>query len=373
MTAKKCHAPQWILLIAIGLTPHSLFAQQSSGAPGKSPAQRSSITRVGCQSCAASLRIMADMNCTVAVDGEKVGTIAQDAGKTVEVALGEHMVVAQSGQLKWQTTLTVDKAGQRLIQTDLQSVLRAQAWQGDWYAEVYYNQPPPAAGLPTSYYFESFEIKVSGQSCAIDHASGFVIAAAPPNSYPATHNYSACRVDNDRSLTDNIVKATLEGTDRTLAFNSIWTRQQCSLPLTDPASAKQASAKARADAQNAADQAKREIISRWQGEWSGEISHDNYVENSTSYATNRVALTIQVQSDGSCSVIEEWSNTFHYHGGDDDNPTESTNTYQCNVVDGQKLHLDNGNFSDVSYTYPGNAVVNVNAIGVAGQIDLVRH
>jgi hypothetical protein len=128
------------------------------------------------------------MDSAVSIDGEKVGKIAKDAEKTVEVGLGEHVVVAQAGDLKWQTNLTVDKPGQRLINTDLHSIERtnrfSKAWQGDWRTgRHYYSVNVAGVDGEVGYYFDSIEIKVDGPKCAYTWEQGWNFSFnGPPSS-----------------------------------------------------------------------------------------------------------------------------------------------------------------------------------------------
>src|SRR5450432_1203611 len=122
-------------------------------ARSESPKHAAAVSRVACQTCPATLRIVADETCTVSIDGEKVGAIAQGAGKSVLVGLGEHTIVAEAGKLKWETNLSIDKPGQKLVKTGLQQVERAAPWRGSWNGQLYYH-------ANTSYYFESFQVNV---------------------------------------------------------------------------------------------------------------------------------------------------------------------------------------------------------------------
>jgi hypothetical protein len=284
--------------------------------------------------------------------------------------VGEHTVIAQAGQLKWEINVTVDKAGQRLIKTGFRPVQRLQPWQGDWYASLYYSDQ-------SSYYFESFEFQVKGQDCQIRHDSGFVVANTRPASYPTTGTWTTvCTAADDGSLTDGFVTATVGEGQRTLQFNAIWGGQRYSLPLTDTASGK----RAEGDAQNAQARAETDAqeakLRPWIGEWYGEASGDRPVSGSTSYRTEQEGLTIHVYPDGRCSAAAVWTSTFHYHGEPDDKPVVTThNGIECSVVDAEKLNLGiwgGAGGTDVFYSYGGHATVSDHWMGTTMNINLKK-
>jgi len=342
-------------------------AQQSA----KPVAPHSAVSRVGCVKCPASLRIIADMDCNISVDGEKVGRIAQDAGKTVEVGLGQHMIVAQNGDLKWQTTFAISKPGQVLVKTDLRSMEKAnelaKAWQGDWQTHRYYYNDP---AYSFSYYFDSFEIKVEASKCTITWEDGYATSVnGPPNSYATTTNSWPCTLADDGSVTFvNNVKATGEGTTRNLTYTSDYTHQTHSLHLYS-------SLAGQSNAQDESDPLK--IATRaWAGDWSGEASTDDPVAGSTSYRTEQESLTIHVALDGSCTAARIWTSTFHYHGGDGDNPVVTPHYgIRCNVIDAEKLNLyqwGGPQGTDVLYIDSRHAAVTDNSMGTRMNITLER-
>ncbi len=339
---------------SIGTTaqPQQLTAQQP-------------ISRVGCDSCPASLRILADMDCAVTVDGVNVGTISQDAGKTVQVDLGEHAVVAQTGKLRWESNITVDKPGQRLIKTQLRVAKMAEPWQGKWFTQLYY-QESKTSGLH-AYYFESYQIEVRGVTCRMEHRDGFDVTDGSPN-YKMSTDWSDCRFEEDGALTNGRVRATIAGTQRNLEFKTIWTDKIYTMPLTDEATARQAVA----NAQQAEADRQQATIRRWAGHWEGEASDKQYVGDNGTYTTTKVSLTIDVDDDGGCAAVSTWSDTFHFRGGPGDPPAVNTRYGKCTITDQRKLHISLGEFDDVIYTSSGNAVVRYSSLGVSMTINLVR-
>jgi len=324
------------------------------------PTAQQPISRVGCDSCPASLRILADMDCAVTVDGVNVGTISQDAGKTVQVDLGEHAIVVQAGKLRWESNITVDKPGQRLVKTQLRVAKVAEQWQGKWFTQLYYQKPGRS-------YFESYQIEVSGLSCRIKHERGHGAADDSQNRNTSTDWYS-CQFEEDGTLTNGSVRATIAGTQRNLEFKTIWTDQTYTMPLTDEATARQAAAKA----QQAEADRQQATIRRWAGHWEGEASDKRYVGDDGTYTTTKVSLTIDVDDDGGCAAVSTWSYTFHFRGGPGDPPTVNTRYGKCTITDQRKLYISLGEYDDVIYTSSGNAVVTYSSLGDHMTINLAR-
>ena len=128
----------WMIRTATGVAIFASFAAVLSAQQAK---------RIGCETCPATLRILTDMDCSVSVDGEKVGPIVRDAGMSVLVDLGEHLVVAEAGKFRWETNVIAERPGQVLIRTKLQAKASADAksatqdeairtWAGHWRGEV---------------------------------------------------------------------------------------------------------------------------------------------------------------------------------------------------------------------------------------------
>jgi hypothetical protein len=319
-----------------------LLAQQQPG----SAATRPSLVRVGCESCVATLRILADMDCAIMVDGEKLGKIAQDGGKSVGVGLGEHLIAAQAGDLKWQTTLTVDKPGQRLIKTDLQSVKKAieglKPWQGDWYGQIYYQQP---MGSVTFYYFQSFEVKVEGPRCTITRKFGS--ANGPP--LPASYKMSSvppttCSTDKDGFVTDGNVKLALAGGTRSVTFEDGSTHETHSLPLVDAAaSTTQGNSDVGEDPLKAGLQA-------WAGEWEGEVDWQIYASSSSAYSQRHGELSISVGRNSTCSATWNEHEVFHYSSGNVSAGKDHQSTLQCQIQDSHHILIITFEVSDIVKT-----------------------
>jgi hypothetical protein len=304
------------------------------------------------------------MDCTVTVDGVNVGTISLDAGKTVQVDLGEHAVVAQAGKLRWESNVTIDKPGQRLLKTQLQNAKLVEPWQGKWFAQLYYQSADRY-----SYYFESFEIDVRGMTCKLKHVSGHDTTSDGSPNYRMSTDWANCRFEEDGSLTSGSVRATFAGTQRNLEFKTIWTDKIHTLPLTDEATAKQAAAQA----QQAEADRQQATIRRWVGRWEGEGSVKQYVEDGPTYTIDKIDLTVEVDNDGGCEAVSKWTYTFHFRGGPSDPPVTNTRRGKCTIRDQRKLHISLGEFiDDVTLTSSGRAVVTYHSIGRHMTINLVQ-
>lgn len=69
----------------------------------------------------ASLLIETDLDCTLKLDGERVGTFKAGEPRKVKTILGQHILEAVSldGQYCWRHNLSLDKVGQVIVQPEL--------------------------------------------------------------------------------------------------------------------------------------------------------------------------------------------------------------------------------------------------------------
>jgi len=132
----SAHAVRLLVLIAALLMGAGPVAQQLPPPRPKpkptapAPAERKERPQ-------ATLLITADMAATISVDAKEIGAFAQDEVRTIPVGVGQHLVRAVAGDLKWEHVVTVDKVGQMVVRTGLVE-LKAQREK---------NQP--AAAAPT--------------------------------------------------------------------------------------------------------------------------------------------------------------------------------------------------------------------------------
>jgi len=70
----------------------------------------------------ATLLITADTAATISVDANEIGSFAQDEVRPIRVGLGQHLVRAVAGDLKWEQVVTADKAVQMVVRTGLVEV-----------------------------------------------------------------------------------------------------------------------------------------------------------------------------------------------------------------------------------------------------------
>jgi hypothetical protein len=121
--------------------------------------------KIGCDSCPGSLLIIADVDCSVRVDGQDLGKVTAAASKLARVDIGQHLVVASAGDLAWETTITVEKPGQILVKTDFAAARDSAAvknaaakWEGTWVGRTGYGDN--FFGDHYSYHYESYTISV---------------------------------------------------------------------------------------------------------------------------------------------------------------------------------------------------------------------
>lgn len=95
----------------------------------------------------------------------------------------------------------------------------------------------------------------------------------------------------------------------------------------------------------------------WAGHWEGEGSDKRYVEDSTTYTTIEVKLTIDIDEDGGCEAVSERTYMFYFHGGPPDPPEVSTRSGKCKITDERGLHILLSDFDDVTYKSNRNAEV----------------
>lgn len=163
----------------------------AAGTPTTPPSVQS-VLRVGCDNCPSSLLVMVDGACTLQVDGQDLGGVAESGTKLVRVDIGEHLIAAKAGDVRWETVVKVEKPGQVVVKTDFgkaraDQVLKSVAakWEGKWFGELYYGPRPVFSKAATgryhgSGYYETFTFKVSKDgSCYATHESGYAVDSAP--------------------------------------------------------------------------------------------------------------------------------------------------------------------------------------------------
>jgi hypothetical protein len=159
---------------------YAASAGQQSGRPASKASSSAStdsqpsksIPKVGCDECLSSLLLVADADCIVRVDGEGPWKISKDGARRVRVGIGEHLVSATLGDVKWEHRVTVEKPGQVIVKTDFgQAQTQATLakviakWVGEWIAGTDYGQVSSRNGsfMYYSHFLERYTFRISQQ------------------------------------------------------------------------------------------------------------------------------------------------------------------------------------------------------------------